>query len=220
MTSALDVIAANLDPLGGLRIIDVGCGSGTLQRALTEAGALWRGLDPAGAGAGIDIGVAEAMPYADASFDAAVCVNALHHVPMPAMDAALREIARVLVPGGRLVVIEPDATGDLSRVLAIVDDETEIRTAAQAALDRAAASGVLHQTRAYRYDRRDSYDGFAAFRDRILAADPARAPAVERHEAALRAAFDAHATLRDGRPGLSQPMSVRLMTVPDPKDAR
>ena len=47
----------------------------------------------------------EALPFADGAFDRALCLNALHHVPSPAR--ALAEMARVLTPGGRLVLVEP-----------------------------------------------------------------------------------------------------------------
>lgn len=49
-------------------------------------------------------GDARAMPYADATFDAAYLVTVLGEIPD--QDAALREFARVLRPGGRLVVGE------------------------------------------------------------------------------------------------------------------
>jgi SAM-dependent methyltransferase len=48
-------------------------------------------------------GDATAMPFPDASFDAAVCLTMLHHVPSAALrDQLLREAARVLRPGGVL----------------------------------------------------------------------------------------------------------------------
>jgi len=47
----------------------------------------------------------QALPFRDESFDAVLCMNALHHVPSYA--AALREIHRVLKPGGRAVFSEP-----------------------------------------------------------------------------------------------------------------
>lgn len=45
------------------------------------------------------------MPFADAVFDGVICMNAFHH--MPDYAAALKEIRRVLKPGGRAVFSEP-----------------------------------------------------------------------------------------------------------------
>lgn len=47
----------------------------------------------------------QALPFADGSFDGVLCMNALHH--LPSYGAALREIHRVLKPGGRAVFSEP-----------------------------------------------------------------------------------------------------------------
>jgi SAM-dependent methyltransferase len=47
----------------------------------------------------------EALPFESGSFDRALCLNALHHLPAP--GRGLAEIARVLTGGGRLVLIEP-----------------------------------------------------------------------------------------------------------------
>jgi ubiquinone/menaquinone biosynthesis C-methylase UbiE len=47
----------------------------------------------------------EHLPFSDGSFDKAVCLSAIHHVPD--MPAALREIARVLTPAGVVVFSEP-----------------------------------------------------------------------------------------------------------------
>lgn len=50
-----------------------------------------------------------AIPVPDASFDAALCTEVLEHVPDPA--AAVREFARILKPGGRLILTAPLASG-------------------------------------------------------------------------------------------------------------
>ncbi len=56
-------------------------------------------------------GDAEALPYADASFDLVIGHAFIHHLPVP--GAALQEMARVLTPGGTLVIAgEPTELGD------------------------------------------------------------------------------------------------------------
>lgn len=96
-------------PRAGDRALDVGAGPGFLSGALlgrvAEAVALEPSqamLDYAPEGVTAVVGSALRMPFEDASFDLVTCVNSLHHLPDP--HAALREIARVLAPGGRFAI--------------------------------------------------------------------------------------------------------------------
>lgn len=111
----------------GMRVLDVGCGTGTLtvmaKRAHPTATVV--GLDPDGRAltvarekaAGLDIdwqqATAQAIPYADHAFDRVLASLMLHHLDRPAKRAALREMHRVLSVDGRLVVLDftaPDTT--------------------------------------------------------------------------------------------------------------
>ncbi|HEX7610716.1 MAG TPA: class I SAM-dependent methyltransferase [Solirubrobacteraceae bacterium] len=208
----------------GRDVLDIGCGEGGLVRRLVAEGARPVGLDPlrgaldrarahadAGPRAHYVEGVAEALPFEDASFDVVIFFNSLHHVPVGSMDAALAEAARVLRPDGVLFVQEPKAEGSAFELLRPVDDETEVRGAAQSALARA---------RRALFDRRDSREAvlevrhadFETLRARTTGVDPARGPAFREHEAALRSTFE-----RLGRPvergGLvfDQPFSVDVL---------
>jgi ubiquinone/menaquinone biosynthesis C-methylase UbiE len=67
--------------------------------ALARQRAAELGLD-----ADLRVGDAERLPFADGSFDTAVCALSLCTIPDPA--AALREMRRVLVPGGRLLLLD------------------------------------------------------------------------------------------------------------------
>lgn len=108
---------------GGGSVLDVGCGTGTLALELAERlGAAGRvaGIDPASSSvararakasrkdAAIDFQVApiEALPFADASFEAVTSTLMMHHLPGDVKEAGLAEILRVLTPGGRLVVAD------------------------------------------------------------------------------------------------------------------
>jgi len=109
-----------LGPIAGAEIIDVGCGPGIYARdlalrgarvtALDSAPAMLAAVDGEAAAAGVTIALAEGdasdIPFPDAHFDAAVLVQVIEYVP----DAvgALRELARVLKPGGRLLIADTD----------------------------------------------------------------------------------------------------------------
>ena len=62
---------------------------------------------------------AEAFPFASHSFSRVMMVDALHHVRDPRLCA--REMLRVLEPGGRLVILEPDIHRMSGKVVALLE---------------------------------------------------------------------------------------------------
>lgn len=109
--------AASVGP--GMPVLDICCGP-----AMLTAGALQRGAEPVGIdfseeavrvasglvpGGRFEQGDAQALPFPDATFDAVVCGYGLMHLPDPA--SALREVLRVLRPGGRAAFSVWDAGG-------------------------------------------------------------------------------------------------------------
>ena len=107
----------------GEQVLDVGCGTGTLAmevaRRVGRAGRV-AGVDPgteqiarARAKAArrhvpveFQIGVIEQLAFPDQTFDVVLSTLMMHHLPAPLKRQGLAEIARVLKPGGRLVIAD------------------------------------------------------------------------------------------------------------------
>lgn len=219
--NALDFIRRHVAPLPGKRVLDIGCGKGALAKALSAEGARVVGVDPAEAALGqaritapaatFECSGAEALPFPDEMFDAAIFLNALHHVPPKSMRQALAEARRVTREDGRILVIEPLAQGSFNEVLKFVNDETEVRALAQAALvETAAADGFEHGDTIV-FTRREPFDGFDGFVTRATAADPARNEIVARHRAQIEAAFHHFAAREDGLYWLDQPLKADVL---------
>lgn len=212
-STAIAEIERHLGPLLGKRLLNVGCGSGGLRGQLEKLGANWTGLEPFDEGGEPKIvkAPAQEMPFSEASFDGVIFVNSLHHVPAEHMKAALAEAARVLAGNGRIVIIEPEIEGALSKVVAVVDDETQIRSEAQAAINEAICSGFLIETASQRYMRREKYASFDEFSQKISAVSPDRAALISRQADALKRAFEAGSAFDEVNWLLEQPMHARIL---------
>jgi ubiquinone/menaquinone biosynthesis C-methylase UbiE len=219
---ATSIIVAALAPLAEKRLLDIGCGAGVLARSLSDRGAEVSGVDPnaealALAREAVPTGAfhvagAETLPFADDSFDGAIFLNSLHHVPESDMQRALREAARVVGPAGPIVVVEPLAAGSFFFALRPVEDETDVRTAAQETLRRSLESGALEQLRRVDYLRRELFEDLDQFLAHVVAVDPTRAASVAQTRPEVEAAFRRHAkTTEDGGLTLEQPMRAYVL---------
>jgi len=106
----LPLVDEHLTAVG--RVLDLGCGEGQLSRRIAARGSRVIGVDlaanqiteAAARGGGVQFarGAGEALPFAEGAFDAVVICLTLEHIEP--FEPAVREVGRVLAPGGCLVL--------------------------------------------------------------------------------------------------------------------
>ncbi len=116
-----DAVVAEIAPQPGERVVDIGAGMGAGAVAAAASGATVVAVEPTpfmrgllrsrlrvGRQRGVEVatGVAEHLPLADGSVDAVWAVNTLHH--WSDLERGVTEIARVLAPGGRVLLVDED----------------------------------------------------------------------------------------------------------------
>ena len=130
----LDAMRAAAELTGRERLLDLGCGPGITHPLVAPRCEAVTGveLSPGYARlareharrqglANVQIAVqdASALAFPDASFDAALCLDVLHHVAD--LDAVLAELERVVRPGGDILLFEPNCLNPLLLALCLLD---------------------------------------------------------------------------------------------------
>ncbi len=223
VTSDFSMLEHLIEP-AGKDVVDVGCGPGALVRELTRRGARAVGVEVSdgqlatalslddGGGGHYLVGTAQDLPVADDSMDVVVFLRSLHHIPPADLTQALREARRVLRAAGVVYVSEPLPEGSYFALTSLVEDEVEVRSAAQRALAESRLAG-LERTVTVEYEVRARLAGVSAFRDRTVAVDPARAEVFARREQEITATFERLGEPGD-RPGerwFTQPMRADVL---------
>ena len=164
----------------GLELADLGCGAADNSRQLVRDGARVTGIEPDPIQAeknrqadplpGLTLleGRAEQLPLPDNSVDGVLFFRSLHHVPVDAIDAALREAVRILKPeSGFLCAVEPGMTGSHFAVMRPFHDETVVRTEAQGALSRLSSAKLFRNEARYSFIQHPRHESFEAMVARV-----------------------------------------------------
>lgn len=196
----LDHLMSLID-LEGLSVVDIGAGDGKFARAFARRGAKVTGIEiddekveiakqAEHPDVRILLGRGEELPLNDRSSDLICFMFSFHHVPQSLQDAALDETWRVLKPGGRLHVVDPRPGGQMSQVLAPLDDETEVRTKSQARLDVLAEKGRFSLLSKVDYAIRRATPNFESYLEGMIAVDPRRAEKLPMVRAEMQSIFE------------------------------
>lgn len=97
------------------RVLDAGCGEGILVEEFAGRLAI-EGIDANYSSERVRSGSVTALPYADGTFDRAMCLDVLEHLTFEEQPRALAELFRVLRSGGQLLVSVPNLAHLQSRV--------------------------------------------------------------------------------------------------------
>ncbi len=156
-------LARQLDLRPGRRVLDVGCGTGTLTLALARV------VGPNGSADGVDaaaemvataarkarrarrgrpparfqVAAAQRLPFPDGSMDAAVTSLMIHHLPPADRGTAVGELIRVLRPGGRLAIADAQPPASGGRLVRRLFRHAIENSDLDATADLAAAAGAV-----------------------------------------------------------------------------
>lgn len=225
ISDELDLLQTLVDPDQHPRVIELGCGAAELSRKLLarrpgcEISALEVDerqhaknlLDPLPRLQFVLAG-AQSIPFPAQSFDLALMLKSLHHVPLDQMAQALSEVHRVLRPGGLLYVSEPVFAGALNEVMRLFNDEEQVRAAAQRAVQAAVLSGAWEQVSETLFEMPVHYRDFAEFEERMIGVTYVTHRLDATVSQAVRSRFEPHMTA-DGA-HFVRPMRVNLLRKP------
>ena len=217
----LDLLA-ELVPLAGQNIIELGCGAAPLARQLLARHAdstvaalevderqMAKNLQSPQARLQFVCAGAQAIPFPEHSFDLALMLKSLHHVPLDLLATALSEVLRVLRPQGLLYVSEPVFAGALNEVMRLFHDEELVRTAALRALQAAVASDAWEQVAEVHFETPVHFASFEDFHRRMVGVTFQTHALDEATLARVRARFEPH--LGPDGAHFSRPMRVNLL---------
>jgi ubiquinone/menaquinone biosynthesis C-methylase UbiE len=129
------------------RVLDIGCGTGTLTVTIKQRypEVELSGLDPdpkaldrarskaarARVTVKFDQGFSDALPYADATFDRVVSSLMFHHLPRAVKEGTLREVRRVLKPGGELHLLDFTGAHGRGRLARLIHPQHALKDSAE-----------------------------------------------------------------------------------------
>ncbi len=182
VTCLEDEVYSRLLSLDNKHILELGCGGAEKTRDIATSGVNRRitalEVDEIAHQKNLQIGDlpnvkfvlsgAQAIPLGDESVDIVMMFKSLHHVPIELMEISLREIRRVLKPGGLAYISEPVFSGDFNEILRLFHNEQEVREAAFQTTKKAVNEGMFQLLEETFFNTPGHYRDFAEFENTII----------------------------------------------------
>ena len=168
--------------LDGKRILELGCGNAEITRDIATSGenrsitalevdeiAHEKNLQITDL-PNVTFGLAGAqdIPLDDESVDVVFMFKSLHHIPSDLMERSMREVRRVLVPGGLAYISEPVFAGDFNEILRLFHDERQVREAAFNTVKKVVDEGLFDLVEETFFNSPMSFANFKDFEDKVL----------------------------------------------------
>ena len=168
--------------LDGKHILELGCGCAEITRDIASSGAgrtiTALEVDEIAHEKNLQItdlpnvtfalSGAQAIPLEDESVDVVFMFKSLHHVPLDLMEPSMREIRRVLKPGGLAYISEPIFAGDFNEILRLFHDEQKVREAAFSIIKKVVDEGLFNLVEETFFNSPMKFENFTDFENKVL----------------------------------------------------
>ncbi|MFV2004736.1 MAG: class I SAM-dependent methyltransferase [Gammaproteobacteria bacterium] len=209
--------------LDNKHILELGCGSADITRSIATSGAGRKitalEVDEIAHEKNLQItdlpnvtfelSGAQEISLEDASVDVVFMFKSLHHVPLDLMDASMREIKRVLKPGGLAYISEPVFAGDFNDILRMFHDEQKVREAAFNTIKIAVDEGLFELAEETFFNSPVRFENFAEFESNTINATHSQHSLSDELYTEVKQRFEKH--LGDDGVQFWMPMRVDLL---------
>ena len=209
--------------LDAKHILELGCGSAEITRNIATSGVDRKltalEVDEAAheknlqitdlANVTFGLAGAQEIPLQDESVDVAFMFKSLHHVPLELMEPSMREIRRVLKPGGFAYISEPVFSGDFNEILRLFHDEQKVRQAAFNTIKKAVDDGLFELVEERFFNSPMKFESFAEFENNTIKATHSNHMLNEKLYKLVKQRFEQH--LGDDGAHFLMPIRVDLL---------
>jgi SAM-dependent methyltransferase len=155
---------------------------------------------------------AQDIPLDNDAVDVVFMFKSLHHVPPDLMEPSMREIRRVLKPGGLAYISEPVFAGEFNEILRLFHNEKKVRKIAFNTVKRVVDEGLFTLVEQAFFNSPTRFENFAEFENRIINATHNHYALDEALYQLVKQRFEAH--IGDNGAHFWSPVRVDLLQKP------